>query len=504
MTKQPDGTADRVHKQLIADVSVLAERRVKFTVTTDTPDRERDVVSPAGIEFANFERNPTIQWAHDYRSLPVGRAVEILKSGNGIQMVIEFATAELNPMADTVFRMVKAGFLRACSIGFRPLEWAYDETRKGINYVSIELLEVSIVPVPANPDALVSMGAEDLALIKGWAEQALDLALDAETDGGVTKGVSPKDVARSIDDDEQVPWSSPVLKDFTEVGWDELTRGEKRRIAGHYAWASEMPPAAFASLKLPHHSPATGRVVWRGLVSAAARIGRAQIPDEDLDGVKAHLARHYMKFRDEEALPDSLKAAPWEADAVGWAAYSKAAARAERKAGRDLTDAELAGLLDDYGFEAEAGVLRAGVVEEPAAPEAPAVEDEAPRDQQLAEVMAAVRALTDTVAELRSAITVRTEDFGAGTPVMLHGRVDVVPVDSEQADGDVLLLAEDGTDEVVMFLEDDGAETRAAEEAERRWDVDAELLAVSVRESLTELVQRETRTALNALRGRID
>jgi phage head maturation protease len=54
--------------------------------------------------------------------------------------------------------MVKAGFLSAVSVGFRPLEfeWATEKSRMGgINYRRCELLECSICSVPANAHALI-------------------------------------------------------------------------------------------------------------------------------------------------------------------------------------------------------------------------------------------------------------------------------------------------------------------------------------------------------------
>jgi len=116
-------------------------------------------------------------------------------------------------------------------------------------------------------------------------------------DGVVPDGVSPGAVPRDT------PWEAPDLQDFTDKTWDELSDEEKRRIAGHYAWVAEMPPASFGSLKLPHHRPSDGAVVWAGVVAAAQRLGQADIPEEDLEKVRAHLASHYHQFG---------RKAPWE------------------------------------------------------------------------------------------------------------------------------------------------------------------------------------------------
>lgn len=118
----------------------------------------------------------------------------------------------------------------------------------------------------------------------------------------VKNGVVPDDVSREKAP-EDTPWEAPALSDFTDEPWEDLSDDEKRRIAGHYAWAAEMPPEAFGDLKLPHHRASDGAVVWRGVVAAAQRLDQTDIPAEDVPKVRAHLASHYRQFG---------KTPPWE------------------------------------------------------------------------------------------------------------------------------------------------------------------------------------------------
>lgn len=120
----------------------------------------------------------------------------------------------------------------------------------------------------------------------------------------VSNGVVPDDVSRETAP-EDTPWEAPALSDFTDKPWDELSETEKRRIAGHYAWAPKMPPDRFSDLKLPHHRPSDGAVVWLGVVAAAQRLDQTDIPEADKARVMAHLASHYHQFG---------RKAPWEQD----------------------------------------------------------------------------------------------------------------------------------------------------------------------------------------------
>lgn len=124
-------------------------------------------------------------------------------------------------------------------------------------------------------------------------------------------GVAPEDVSRKKAPEDE-PWKAPTLSDFTDKSWDELSDTEKRRIAGHYAWAKAMPPEKFGDLSLPHHRPSDGAVVWRGVANAAARLPQTDIPDEDVPKVQAHLGSHYRQFG---------RTPPWEEQENIWREY---------------------------------------------------------------------------------------------------------------------------------------------------------------------------------------
>jgi phage head maturation protease len=95
-----------------------------------------------------------VLWAHDYSRLPVARAVEIdAVPGVGLRAKMEFAPAGVDAHIDAVRKLWELGFLNAASVGFTPK--AGTPTGKGgTRYTEWELLEFSIVPIPANADAL--------------------------------------------------------------------------------------------------------------------------------------------------------------------------------------------------------------------------------------------------------------------------------------------------------------------------------------------------------------
>ena len=138
-----------------------------FTVTTPTEDSYGDIMVPQGAVLERFRRNPVIPWAHDYSGLPVAKSeAEEVTPDVGIDSMALFAREE-NPFAAQVFRMYDAGFLNAASIGFLPKEWERNEKKDedgktidqwfgGFIHKIWEFLEWSMLPIPANADALAN------------------------------------------------------------------------------------------------------------------------------------------------------------------------------------------------------------------------------------------------------------------------------------------------------------------------------------------------------------
>lgn len=153
-------------------------RKVAIVISTKGLDRMGDTVDPLGIDVSNFEKNPVVLWAHSHYIPPIARSVSLKASSKALRSVAEFMPADLSPFADSVFQMLKGGWLNAASIGFLPKRggFEYDPERGGFDFRKTELLEYSIVPVPANPQALVSAKSAGvpMAPLITWAEQVLE------------------------------------------------------------------------------------------------------------------------------------------------------------------------------------------------------------------------------------------------------------------------------------------------------------------------------------------
>jgi HK97 family phage prohead protease len=142
--------------------------RLQFVASTGGVDRYGEVIEPTGWVLDSFRQNPVFLNSHRYRDVgdTLGKVVAcavrdvVLRGGDeplpALVIEVDFA-ALVNPLAKLAYDLYAGGYLNAVSVGFIPLEWRDMEGKNGIYrvYLRQELLEVSAVGVPANPDCLV-------------------------------------------------------------------------------------------------------------------------------------------------------------------------------------------------------------------------------------------------------------------------------------------------------------------------------------------------------------
>jgi len=156
-------------------------RRVTFCLSDGSVDRMGDRIAVNGWVLDAYRKNNVVLWAHDASSPPIGRCTNIRVVGNRLLGDVEFASADLYPFAATIYELVRGGFIHAGSVGFVPLdcEWANDDDRPwGIDFKRQELLEFSIVPIPANANALVEARAKgfDTSPLVDFADRQATIA----------------------------------------------------------------------------------------------------------------------------------------------------------------------------------------------------------------------------------------------------------------------------------------------------------------------------------------
>jgi HK97 family phage prohead protease len=127
---------------------------IEGMATTPEPDRVGDVVEPLGAKF----KNPLpLLWQHRHDS-PVGDVTFGKATKAGIPFKGRIASISepgaLKDLLDLARQSVKAKLVRGVSIGFRALKYAYMESG-GVNYQETEIMELSLVTIPANASATI-------------------------------------------------------------------------------------------------------------------------------------------------------------------------------------------------------------------------------------------------------------------------------------------------------------------------------------------------------------
>lgn len=149
---------------------VNEDRVVRFRASDDTLDRYNEVIVASGWDLTEFAQNPVMMQFHDYHSWPIGTVVAAGVIGEALFVDGEFDPPDVDENADKVFRKVQHGTVRTGSVGFIPDAWitpgntkAADETALVAKYPDAEriyikqrLLEWTICPIPANPNALAA------------------------------------------------------------------------------------------------------------------------------------------------------------------------------------------------------------------------------------------------------------------------------------------------------------------------------------------------------------
>lgn len=349
-----------LRKQYVPEVRQVGsaeERRLSFIVSTEAVDRDNDTISVKGWVLKNFRKNPVVLFGHG--GIPIAKSPKISKTEASLDADAEFlppdmADHEHVKFSDMVFQMLVKKFLRATSVGFRPLEFKEpdedDERRSGggallspfrhgMDFLKQELLEFSIVPVPANPEAVIQARSAgiDINPYRNWLERTLDEWEDEYEElimaprkraekalklvvSDLAKSMGSKARVRIIEDDGdsgdvkraisfQAAHPGGTPKQDPDTAWNgsrQVAQADVEDLLVMAAWRENKPRDELnkGDFKLPHHA-ASGQhpVNLRGTRAAIGALlgarGGVDIPDEDRRPTFNHLARHVREFDEE-------------------------------------------------------------------------------------------------------------------------------------------------------------------------------------------------------------
>lgn len=162
-----------IRRTIPTEVRVLSESEglVDYIASDESIDSYGEIIRASGWRFTHFKKNAPFVDSHDYSSIGrlLGRVVDFRVQGNRLIETVQWAKYSGSKLADVGWRMTAAGFLKAVSVGFVPLQFASPADREwpdllkqigqeGANvrrvYLLQEQIELSAVVLGANPNAL--------------------------------------------------------------------------------------------------------------------------------------------------------------------------------------------------------------------------------------------------------------------------------------------------------------------------------------------------------------
>jgi HK97 family phage prohead protease len=161
VTKAPEETEDRVLRFIGSDESV---------------DRDNEKILVDGWVLTNYKKNPVVLVNHNFYDLPVAKTKKVWKDVENKRLMfdVQFATPEESSIGDTLYKLYKGGYMTSTSVSFRPypdsIVYGDGEKQPRRVYTKQELLELSLVSIPANPNAR--------KVEKGWSDAVENKVVD--------------------------------------------------------------------------------------------------------------------------------------------------------------------------------------------------------------------------------------------------------------------------------------------------------------------------------------
>lgn len=133
-----------------------------FVVSTPEVDRYGTIIIPSGIDYTAFHKNPIVLAQHNADEWPIGKCLGFMMNGENLEATLQLH--RLTEEACVVADLVAAGYVKAVSVGIIPTE-SEEQTidgKKVTVYTKSELVEFSVVSIPANRDALIKKSIKEL------------------------------------------------------------------------------------------------------------------------------------------------------------------------------------------------------------------------------------------------------------------------------------------------------------------------------------------------------
>lgn len=192
------------------------ERSDISVITDGSVDSDHEIVLPKGLSFERYQKNPIVTFGHNWGAPPVAKSLwqkliggHIWKAKTQYVSRPETLTKEQSWLPDTIWHLVKEGFLPGKSVGglgkvreITKEEYDANPSWKSAKTIIDEMVvyEYSIVPIQANKNAIVEAVAKSVVF---FPDELLQKTMPEVFE-------ALKDSRREVD-------ALPVIKSYTTV-----------------------------------------------------------------------------------------------------------------------------------------------------------------------------------------------------------------------------------------------------------------------------------------------
>ena len=135
----------------------LREFIIRGTANSGMKDRWNEVMPKDCWNLDNFLKNPIMLYQHQHEK-PIGTITEIYPTDVGLKFVGKIGRANKKKTVNQLeaIELIEQGIIKSFSVGFIPKDYDYDKTLDVLVYKDVELLEISLVSIPMDGNALMS------------------------------------------------------------------------------------------------------------------------------------------------------------------------------------------------------------------------------------------------------------------------------------------------------------------------------------------------------------
>lgn len=306
----------------------LEARTVDVIASTTSVDSHGDIIEQDWV-LDRYRKNPVVLWNHNkfgswsYSDgmcdpkdlLPIGHCPSFGVDGGQLVATIKFGSADYNEMSERVFLGFAEQHIRAVSVGFYPGVITEEMVEGGYRYrlSQCELLEISVVPIPSNPDAVAkSAAAEHEYLGRLAAERRAHAAQETEPMSMTAEEKAALDTARANEKAatelaEKAEAKANMLREELKAAQDSLKAEREARAKSDEARVkSALDALQGVKFKPTERARLEGHVKTLGLDEVLASLAER----DDLPVIKETLAGGLKTRSAAQPTPPSTEEAP--------------------------------------------------------------------------------------------------------------------------------------------------------------------------------------------------